>query len=142
MGDVREKQPGIAALTQFAVDPAAHVHLNGEGKGALVDQCGPHDGKAVQALAPVPLVVPHLDAPGRHVIENGVAKDIVLRLLRGHIAAFPADDDGQFHLVVQTGVQIQMTVNRGVMGRHDVGALGEIDAVLMGDLTHCGLALL
>ena len=74
------------------------------GVGHLVgrDQLGPDGREGVERLAGHPLLARLVELPvaGRDVVADGVAADVLARILRGDVPPAPADDDHQLGLVV------------------------------------------
>ena len=87
-------------LEDLVVHPA--VDREGLRVGDLVggDEPRAHRAERVERLAADPLAVAELDVPGRHVVEAGVAEDVVERLLDRHVPCRPADHDRELRLVV------------------------------------------
>ena len=113
LDDVRnggDQQVCGGVLPQLAIDAGGDVQ--GGWKGDLVsgDDTGAHGGKAVQTLAEIPLLIGGLQNAGRHIVENGIAEDVVRRVFRFHVFRRPTDDDCQLSFIVQpfhkTGVAL------------------------------------
>ena len=72
-------------LPQFPIHPGTKRQRRRLGKGVLGDDTRPHRGEPIQPLAKVPLLVPCLQVPGRHIVDDGVSKHIV----KGDILGVP-----------------------------------------------------
>ena len=70
--DVKDLKAGVGVLPLFAVDKAPDGEL-GRINLELVrrDDAGADGGKAVEALAEIPLLVRGLDVPGRDIVQDG-----------------------------------------------------------------------
>lgn len=104
LDDVRDggnQQVCGGILPQLPVD--AGGNMQGRRKGDLIsgDNTETHRGKAIQTLAEVPLLMSGLQDAGRHIVEDGVAEDVVRRVFRLHVFRRLADNDRQLGLVVQ-----------------------------------------
>ena len=132
MVDVKDLQGGIGILPLLAVDKAADAQPGRVvGKGICRDDAGPDGGKAVQTLAKVPLLVRRLHIPGRDIVQDGIAEDVVPGLTGGHIPGIPAQHHSQLTLVIQLFHQIGVGLD-GAAVRHGAGhALGKVDGILV-----------
>ena len=86
MVNVEDLQAGVGVLPLFAVDEAPDGEL-GRISLELIrrDDAGADGGKAVEALAEIPLLVRGLDVPGRDIVQDGVAEDVVSGLPCGNV---------------------------------------------------------
>ena len=102
MVNVEDLQAGVGVLPLFAVDEAPDGEL-GRISLELIrrDDAGADGGKAVEALAEIPLLVRGLDVPGRDIVQDGVAEDVVSGLPCGNVLGIPAQHDAQLALIVQ-----------------------------------------
>ena len=90
---------------------------------------GPHRSIAVEALAPVPLLVPPLDVPGAHVVDDRIAQYIRQRLFSADAERVPSQDHAKLDLVIQAVNEvIQRYPSAGVV--RPVHSFGKIDRVL------------
>ena len=122
------QQGGVGPLPLLPVDGAGDVQGRGEGDSLIGgEDAGPHGGEAVQALAEVPLLVPGLEIPGGHVVEDGVAENIVPRVLRFHVFGGPPNNDRQLGLIVQPLHQALIPGNDPVRVPGPADPLGEVD---------------
>ena len=127
MGGGKDQLVGHGVLPQLPVDPGADGLGRGLGKFVAGHEAGAHGGEAVQALAEVPLLVAGLQVPGGDVVDDGVAKDIVIGIFFPDVLRVPAQDDGQLRLIVQAIHEVKMPRD-GVAGAGAVGGpLGEVD---------------
>ena len=55
-----------------------------------------------------------LDIPGRDIIQDGIAKDIVRGFFLAYIFAVLSDDDGKFAFVIKFADDIEMTVDGSI----------------------------
>ena len=62
------------------------------------DDAGADGGKAVEALAEIPLLVRGLDVPGRDIVQDGVAADVVSGLPCGNVLGIPAQHLSLIHI--------------------------------------------
>ena len=72
-----------------------------------------------------------LDIPCGHIVQDGVAEDVVFRLPCGNILRVLSQNDGQFTFVVQLFHEVGMGLDEAAV-RHGPGdPLGKVDGVLM-----------
>ena len=111
--------------------------MQGGREGDLVRRgnAGAHGSETVQALAEVELLVGGLDLPGRHVVDDGVAKDIVRRVCGLHVFGALPDDDCQLILVVQPICKIGVALNEALRRHGLADPLGKVhgDGPLLGE---------
>ena len=76
-----------------------------------------------------------LDLPGGHVVDDGVAEDVVRRVGGLHVPGGPAEDDGQLVLVVQPLRQTCVALNEALRRHGLADPLGEVhgDGPLLGE---------
>ena len=108
---------GARVLDDLAVDEAADPE-----RLRIRDLVGGHDPRShrterVEALAADPLAVAELEVACRHVVQAGVAEDVIEGSLHGHVPRESSDDDGEFRLVVHLG--------RVARAPDDVGAIAD-----------------
>ena len=120
-------------MPHLAVDGGGDVQRRGEGDLVGGDDAGAHGGKAVQALAEVPLLVAGLQVPGGDVVDDGVAEDVLGGLFRRHVPGVLAQDHRQFHLIVQLFHQARVTGDVSAGGHSLIHPLGKVHG--------CGLFL-
>src|SRR5260221_12089593 len=95
--------PGIRFLFGHAVDAAFHIETARiERIGG--DDAGPHRAGAVEAFALVPLAaMAALDIAPAHVIDHGVAEDMLHCIGLGDVLAGGADDHAELHFPAEWG---------------------------------------
>src|SRR3954452_8772094 len=91
---------GAAELALFAVDGELDRQVGGRLQVQVRLHPRAERAGGVEALGPRPLLLALLDVTGGDVVRAGVAEDHVLDALARHLAAHPADDDGEFGLVM------------------------------------------
>ena len=104
LDDVRDggnQQVCGGILPQLAVDAGGDMQSRRKGDLVSSDDAGANGGKAVQTFAEIPLLVGGLQDTGRHIVEDGIAEDIVRRVFCLHVFRRLADDDRQLGFVVQ-----------------------------------------
>ena len=129
--NIRNQQAGVGLLTQLAIDMAGNIQFQREWQLAFVDNGRPHDRISVQRFAAEPLNVLFLNTAGGHIVENGVAENVIFRFLRLDVAAGFADDDSQFRLVVHAFVQSRMRSDAFVGAGDSAGTFGEVNVLLV-----------
>lgn len=77
-----------------------------------------------------PLAVIGLEVPGRYVVQNRKAVDVIHGFADGDVRPFFADDDGQFPFVVDLFGHILMGFDRVVRPDDGRRGLGEDDRIL------------
>ena len=121
-------------MPQLAVDEALNLHRLIDGEAVRRDDPRTDGRKTVETLAAVPLLVLVLDGARAHIVEHGVAKDIVQRLVRADVVRIAADDDGQLRLIVEIGDDVAVAVDAAAGRDGLVHALGKIDREHIGRL--------
>jgi hypothetical protein len=137
---------GGAVLAQHLVDLAAHPQV---ARLELGLDPGAQRAERVVALAPRPLPVGLLVVAGGDVVGAGVAEHDLQRPLARHVAAQPADDDGELGLVVDVRAagrqrdRVPGPDHRGVrleehhrVGRRLAAHLGHVVGVVLADADH------
>ncbi|CAK7072186.1 MAG: hypothetical protein DELT_03182 [Desulfovibrio sp.] len=61
----------------------------------------PERAEGIKALTPRPLIARHLQVARRHIVQAGIAKNIVRRIPAPDFPAFPFHDKSQLCLVIQ-----------------------------------------
>ena len=89
----KNHQSGIAVLPQFPVNPGLNGELWRIGNGIYSSNARPHGQESIQTLSKIVLFVCSLDITGADIINNGIAKQILLYLFRRNVFGFFADND-------------------------------------------------
>jgi len=97
--DVEDELLGVRGLLRLAVDPQGDVRRVRVEAVALRER-RPHRRERVVALPAKELAVVELGVPPAHVVDDGVAHDVLLGVGGVHAVALAAGDDPQFDLVV------------------------------------------
>ena len=90
------------------------VSCGGKANSSAVTMTGPMGAKWSKLFSKVPLLVGRLDIPGRDIIQDGIAKDIVRGFFLAYIFAVLSDDDGKFAFVIKFADDIEMTVDGSI----------------------------
>ena len=114
VGNAVNEVPCIVLLPQLTIYAACNGELRREGKLFCRNDDRSHGRKVVQAFSKVPLLVGRLDIPGRDIIQDGIAKDIVRGFFLAYIFAVLSDDDGKFTFVIKFADDIEMTVDGSI----------------------------
>src|SRR5215469_2925352 len=94
------RRPG--PLAHLAVDRRDQLQVGGIDVGL---DPRPQRAERVEALRPCPLAVSFLQVTRGDVVGAGITEDHIRRLAGRHLAAQPADDDGQLTLIVDALAQ-------------------------------------
>ena len=137
--DVEDQVLGRRVLAQLVVDPAAHagvraVELVGAGEPR------PHRREGVERLAQKPLLVAALQVARRHVVDDGVAPDMLHGARRSDGGAGLADHDRELGFVVDRRGETVGDADRRLGRDHAFRHLGEDDREFRHDLLRRALA--
>src|SRR5690242_8527173 len=109
------RRPG--PLADLAVDRGDQLQVGGVGVGL---DPRPQRAERVEAFCPRPLAVPLLQVARGDIVGAGIAEDHAGRLARRHVAAQPADDEGELALEVDALAHRDRVLD-GVTGPADGG---------------------
>src|SRR5215470_14037628 len=109
------RRPG--PLADLAVDRGDQLQVGGVGFGL---DPRPQRAERVESLRPRPLAVPLLQVARGDIVGAGIAEDHAGRLAGRHVAAQPADDEGELALVVDALAHRDRVLD-GITGPADGG---------------------
>ena len=127
-GDGEDEFARRTVLADFAVDLGDDI--KGFRGSITQENVGAHGAEGVEALAVEPLAVIGLEVPGRYVVQNRKAVDVIHGFADGDVRPFFADDDGQFPFVVDLFGYVLMGLDGIVRADDGRRGLGEDDRVL------------
>lgn len=101
-GHVEDHGVGVVALALLTVDIQFQRQVVRVVDGACVDDHRPERATGIQAFALEPLAMQSLEVTGRDIVEDGVAKNMLVGSRGRNVSSPFTDDDGQFDFVVKT----------------------------------------
>ena len=129
MCDIKNQQIGIAVLTQLSIDIAFDsqcrwIFKSIDGGNTWPDWCKP-----VQTFAEIPLFVPGLQIACTHIIQNCIAKYIIISVFFRHIFCILANDYCQLCFIIQAVYQIFICRNTAAISHRFVYPFGKINGI-------------
>ena len=124
--NIEDQEARIGALAQLGVDVAADRRV-ADVDLLTRDGIRTHRAERVLGFADQPLAVAALQIARGYVIDDGVAPDVVERVLRVDAVSAFADDDGELRLVVGCLGNFRVNDHRAAAGDHRFRDLGEHD---------------
>ena len=101
LGDARDQVSCVGVLAHLAVHEAADPYFGREGELVGSHDAGAHGRKSVQTLAKIPLLMPRLQIPRAHIVDDRVAENIVRYIFFSHLESVLPNNHAQLALVIQ-----------------------------------------
>src|SRR2546425_7481807 len=139
-GDIEDEIAGIGVLPELAVYPAFHLEIVWIELVGRRDP-GTHRAEGVERLPHEPLLVIALPIARGHIVDDGVAPDVFVGMLECDVAPRLPDDQRELGLVIDSGGDVGMELDRVAVADDGGRWLGEYGGVLvdLGSLHSPGL---
>ena len=86
-------------MTLFAIDNATHTRV-GAVKFVRSDHPRTHGAEGIEGFAHIPLLVAHLHIACSHIVDDGVAENMLHGVCGRDVFAAFANDDSEFGFIV------------------------------------------